>query len=156
MLLLGIGLSNGLHAQETMLATGGNGSGSGGTVSYSVGQVAYTSHTGTNGSVLQGVQQAFEISVITGIGEFEGIDLTVSAYPNPVTNHLVLKVGLPVSLSSQSLRYQLLDMSGKLLESKQVTESETSIGMSHLAEATYLVKVTEGNQVVKTFKIIKN
>jgi len=42
-LLLGLGLT-GLQAQESVNATGGNASGSGGSVSYSVGQVV-TSHT---------------------------------------------------------------------------------------------------------------
>ncbi len=65
-LLLGLGLT-GLQAQTSVNATGGNASGSGGSASYSVGQVVYTTHTGTNGSVAQGVQQPFEISVV-GLG----------------------------------------------------------------------------------------
>ena len=64
-LLLVIGLTR-LQAQETIPAIGGNASGSGGSVSYSVGQAVYTTNTGTNGSVPQGVQQPFEISVETG------------------------------------------------------------------------------------------
>ncbi|MGC8754863.1 MAG: hypothetical protein ACP5QJ_07625, partial [Thermosulfidibacteraceae bacterium] len=67
-LLLGLGLT-GLQAQESVNATGGNASGNGGTVAYSVGQVVYTTNTGTNGSVAQGVQQPFEISVVSGIEE---------------------------------------------------------------------------------------
>lgn len=60
LLLLGLGLT-GLQAQESVNATGGNASGSGGSASYSVGQVVYTTNTGTNGTVAQGVQQPFEI-----------------------------------------------------------------------------------------------
>ncbi len=56
--LLGLGLSE-LHAQEATLASGGNATGSGGSVSYSVGQVVYTTNIGTTGSVAQGVQQAY-------------------------------------------------------------------------------------------------
>jgi len=51
----------GLQAQETIPASGGKASGSGGTASYSFGQVVYTTYTGTNGLVAQGVQQPFEI-----------------------------------------------------------------------------------------------
>lgn len=79
-LLLGLGLT-GLLAQEKIIATGGDASGSGGSVSYSVGQVTYQTHIGTNGSVSEGVQQPYEISIITGIDEAEGINLTVLAYP---------------------------------------------------------------------------
>ena len=39
----------GLKAQETTDASGGEASGSGGTVSYSVGQIVYTTSSGTNG-----------------------------------------------------------------------------------------------------------
>ncbi len=83
-LLLGLGLT-GLQAQTSVNATGTNASGSGGTVSYSVGQVVYTTNTGASGSVAQGVQQPFEISIVTGIEEAKGINLSVSAYPNPTT-----------------------------------------------------------------------
>ena len=91
-LLLGLGLT-GLQAQTAIPATGGNVSGTGGSVSYSVGQVVYTTNTGgANGSVAQGVQQPFEISVVTGIDEANGITLQCSAYPNPTTDFLKLKV----------------------------------------------------------------
>jgi len=152
-LLLGLGLS-GLQAQTAVPATGGNASGSGGTVSYSVGQVAYTTNTGgSNGSVAQGVQQPFEISVITGLEEAKGISLSLSAYPNPTTDFLNLKVE---NYDNTNLSYQLFDMNGKLLESKKITGNQTSIVMSNLVPATYFVKVTESNKEVKTFKIIKN
>ena len=158
-LVLGLGLT-GLQAQESVNATGGNASGSGGSVSYSVGQVIYTTNTGTNGSITQGVQQPFEISVVTGIEEAKSVNLMISAYPNPTTGYLVLKVDASATLSIQSLRYQLYDMNGKLLENKEIKNNETNIDMSNLVPATYFVKVikTQGiaSQEVKTFKIIKN
>ena len=153
-LLLGLGLT-GLQAQTSVNATGTNASGSGGSVSYSVGQVVYTNNTGTNGSVAQGVQQPFEISIVTGIEEAKGINLSVSAYPNPTTDFLNLKVDASTPLSIQSMSYQLYDINGKLLENKKIEGNETSIVMSNLVPATYFVKVTEGNKEVKTFKIVK-
>ena len=153
-LLLGLGLT-GLQAQESVNATGGNASGSGGTVSYSVGQVVYTTNIGTNGSVAQGVQQPYEISVVTGLEEAKGINLTVSAYPNPTTDYLTLEVDASTTLSIQSMAYQLYDMQGKLLQNEKITSNQASIVMSNLVPATYFVKVTESNKEVKTFKIIK-
>jgi len=90
-LLLGLGLT-GLHAQEALPATGGNVSGSGGSVSYSVGQVVYKTHTGTSGTMAQGVQQPFEISVVNGIEEANGISLELSVFPNPVTDFIRLRI----------------------------------------------------------------
>jgi len=151
-LLLGLGLT-GLQAQESINATGGNALGSGGSASYSVGQVVYTTNTGTNGSVAQGVQQAFEISVVTGIEEAKGINLSVSAYPNPTTDYLTLEVK---DVELLNLHFQMYDMNGKLLQNEKITGNQTSIVMSNLVPATYFVKVIQGNKEFKTFKIIKN
>ena len=153
-LLLGLGLT-GLQAQTSVNATGSNASGSGGSVSYSVGQVVYTTNTGASGSVAQGVQHAFEISVVTGLGleQAKGINLSVSAYPNPTTDYLTLSIG---EFDISNLSYQLYDMNGKLLQNAKITGNQTSIAMGNLVPANYFVKVIQGNKEVKTFKIIKN
>jgi len=146
-LLLGLGVIN---AQETVTAAGGEATGTGGTASYSVGQVVYTTNTGTNGSVAQGVQQPYEISVITGINE-TAINLEMIVYPNPTKNYLTLKVEDNVNLS-----YQLYDLQGKVIEDKKVTADNTTIKMEALPKATYFLRVTDNNKTVKTFKVIKN
>ena len=151
-LLLGLGLT-GLQAQTSVNATGGNAAGSGGSASYSVGQLAYTTNTGTNGSVSEGVQQPFEISVVTGLEEAKGINLSVSAYPNPTTDYLTLEVK---DVELLNLHFQMYDMNGKLLQNEKITGNQTSIVMSNLVPATYFVKVIQGNKEFKTFKIIKN
>lgn len=151
-LLLSLGLT-GLQAQEAIPATGGNASGGGGSVSYSVGQVVYTTNTGTNGSVAQGVQQPYEISVVTGIEQAKGINLICSAYPNPTTDFLTLKVDGDVKTQYIASLY---DINGKLLKSKKIVGNETSINMSNLVPATYFIKVSNNNKELKTFKIIKN
>ena len=151
-LWLGLGLT-GLHAQESVNATGGNASGSGGSVSFSFGQVVYTTNTGSNGSVIQGVQQPFEISVVTAIEQTKGINLSVSAYPNPTTDYLTLRIE---EIEISNLLYQLYDMNGKLLQNEKITGNQTSIIMSNLVPATYFVKIIQENKELKTFKIIKN
>jgi hypothetical protein len=151
-LLLGLGLT-GLQAQESINATGGNASGSVGSASYSVGQVAYQTQTDTNGSVAEGVQQPFEISVVSGIEESVGISLTVSAYPNPTTEYLQLNVD---SEDLKDLSFQLYDINGKVLKIDKITGNQTSISMSNLLPATYLLRILQGKNEVKTFKVIKN
>jgi len=146
-LLLGLGVIN---AQETVTAAGGEATGTGGAVSYSVGQVVYTTNTGTNGSVAQGVQQPYEIYVTTSVNQ-TAINLEMIVYPNPTTNYLNLKVEDNVNLS-----YQLYDLQGKVIENKKVTADNTTIKMEALPKATYFLKVTDNNKTVKTFKVIKN
>ena len=152
-LLLGFGLT-GLQAQTSVNATGGNASGIGGSASYSVGQLAYTTNTGTNGSVSEGVQQPFEISVVTGIEEAKDIFLNVSAYPNPTTDYLELKVE---NLQLSELSYKLYDISGKVYQNKEIGNSITKIEMQNLPQGIYFIKVIDTkNKEFKTFKIIKN
>lgn len=156
-LLLGVGGLTSLRAQETITTSGGEASGSGGTVSYTVGQIVYTSETGTNGnSIAQGVQQPYEISEVSGIAESQGINLEVSAYPNPATGYLTVKVDASASLGIQSLEYQLFDINGQLLQTVKATGQETKIEINNLVPATYFVKVLDKEKEIKIFKIIKN
>ena len=150
LLLLGIGF-NQVYAQQASTASSGNASGSGGSVAYSIGQIVYTTNTGTTGSVVQGVQQPYEISVRTGLEE-AGINLNLSAYPNPTTNYLMLQI----DNYDKALSYQLYDISGKLLESNAIVANSTTIKMEQLATGNYFLKVSQNNTFVKTFKIIKN
>jgi hypothetical protein len=152
LLLLVLGLT-GLQAQEALSTSGGNASGSGGTVAYSVGQVVYTTNSGTNGWVAQGVQQQFEFSVVSVIADGEVINLTYSAYPNPTNDFLVLEI--KGNLQTHFIA-SLYDLSGKLLQKKKITENETSIDMNNLLPAIYFLKVIQGSKEVKTFKITKN
>jgi hypothetical protein len=122
-------------------------------VSYSVGQVVYTTHTGTSGSAAQGVQQPFEISVVTGIEEAKDINLVCSAFPNPATDNVKLKAE---NYETENLTYQLYDIRGNLLENKKIEGNETSIVISNLVLGIYFLKVSNNNKEVKTFKIIKN
>jgi hypothetical protein len=150
--LLGLGLT-GLQAQESINAAGGNASGSGGSMSYSVGQIVYTTNTGTNGSAAQGVQQPYEISAVIGIEEFNGTNLHVSIYPNPTTDYLTLSIG---EFVISNLSYQLYDINGKLLQNEIITSHQTSIVISNLVSGNYFIKVLQGDKEVKTFKIIKH
>jgi len=146
-----IGLTN-IKAQETIPASGGNASGSGGSVSYTIGQIVYTTDTATSGSVAQGVQQAFEISVVTEIKEANNITLNCSAFPNPTTDNLILKIE---NFQLSTFNFQLLDINGKLLENKKISSNVTFISMENLIPATYLLKISNSNIEIKTFKIIK-
>ena len=139
-------------AQQAAVAVGGNASGSGGYVSYSVGQIDFTTNTGPNGYVNQGVQQTYEIKVVLGIEE-EQINLDVQVYPNPTTSNLTLNVG---QHELTNLEFQVLDMLGKIIENKKITSTIETIEMDNLPDATYFLTVIYNEQSIKTFKIIKN
>jgi hypothetical protein len=141
-----------INAQETVLVSGGNATGSGGSVSYSVGQILYNTYSGTNGTVAQGVQQPYEISLITGIKEAKDISLEIVVYPNPATDFVKLNIK---NYEIQNLRFQLYDNNGSLLQDKKIESSETNILMGSFVPSIYFLKITDNNKTFKTFKIIK-
>lgn len=151
-LLLGMSLSV-VQAQQAPTATGGSASGSGGSVNYSVGQIAYTTYFSTAGSVAQGVQQPYELSVVTSMKEGNSIHLNLSVYPNPTSDFLTLKVD---DAHMEGLSYQLCDATGKLLEDKKMISAEATISMLNLPDAAYFLKVSSNTTEIKLFKIIKN
>ena len=145
-------------AQESINATGSIASGIGGSASYSVGQIACQTNTGTNGSVAQGVQQPYEILVVAAIEETKSITLSLTASPNPVNDYLQLKIDAPTMFESHSMLFQLYDINGKLIQSNIIASgvTQSAIDMQNLKPATYFLKVIRENKEVKTFKIIKN
>jgi hypothetical protein len=142
-----------LYAQSAIVAAGGNASGSGGSVSYSVGQTSYTTISGTNGTVAQGVQQPFEISVVTATKEGEKITLECLVYPNPTQGHLKLIIVADVI---DNLRFKLYNSNGVLLQNEKIESEETEILLENYSSSIYFLKVMNGNREIKTFKIVKN
>ena len=141
---------NSLWAQQNLNASGGNATGAGGFAAYSIGQIVYTPNMGANGSAVQGVQQPYEISVTTGI-ENKTINLNLLVDPNPTINNFVLQT----ETYSQGISYELFDLTGAVLESKNITSKSTFISTEQFAAGTYILKVNENNKVLKTFRIIK-
>jgi len=141
-----------IKAQSNTLAAGGEAAGSGGNLSYSIGQVDYILATGSGGSASQGVQQPFEIFVL-GIDDHPEINLEIVVYPNPTTSNLKLQIGnFPIN----ELSYQLYDLQGRLLLQQKIRNKVVQIPMEGLATAVYLLDVTENFFPIKSFKIIKN
>jgi hypothetical protein len=142
-----------IHSQESIHhASGGEAIGSGGTVSYTVGLPIYTTYSGAEGEIAQGVQHAFEILMVTGTEE-NGIILEMDVFPNPTTSVLHLRVA---NYGLQDLTCQLYDTHGRLLDRRPVISNMTSIPTEQLAAATYYLQVTNAaGQTLKTFQIIK-
>ncbi len=149
--LLAFGL-NEVQAQGSINTTGGNASGNGGSASYSIGQIVYQMHTGTNGSIAEGVQQPYEISLVTDVGETQQLNHWVTVYPNPTTNKITLKIN-DLNLSGSS--FELYDMTGKLLLSDKIPGNQTSIVLGNLMAGMYFLKVIREGDGMAIIKIIK-
>lgn len=141
------------QGQSTVASSGGNATGDGGSASYTVGQVTFNTYSATNGSVAQGVQQPYEISVLTGIEETEDIVLEYKVYPNPARRSIILNIK---PFETEKMSYRLFDLNGILLQDKKIESDETEISVENLSPALYFLKVIKDNQEVKVFKLIKN
>jgi hypothetical protein len=154
LVLLNIGflLASMTQAQESVNVSGGNATGSGGTVAYSVGQVVYTTNIGSTGSVAQGVQQAYEIFTV-GTKEIE-LNNVLSVFPNPIADNLILQID---DYNNEKLSYQLFDLQGKFLIDGQINAQQTQINTASLPVATYFINVVnQESRIIQSFKIIKN
>ena len=140
-----------IQAQETIPTSGGEATGSGGTVSYSVGQLLSNMNIGSNGTVTQGVQQTIEFVVLSN-PELIALTLSAVTYPNPTTDYIVLSL---TDATLTDLSYAMFDLQGRLVTKAKVEQEATQIAMKNLAIGVYILKINQNNQELKTFKIIK-
>lgn len=147
---------SGLQAQEAITVSGGNAGGQGGSASYTIGQMVYTTNKGNNGTVTQGVQRSYEIVTVDEPNSIPGITLDCSTYPNPTTDYVNLQIENYENYETGNLMYQLFNMGSELIESKKILSRPTIIPMQNLLPGIYFLKVTDGKTGFKTFKIIKN
>ena len=140
------------YAQQSINTANGNGSGNGGVISYSVGQVVYSVNTAATGSITEGVQQPYEISVVSSIETADGVLLSCLAYPNPVSDRLILKVENTVF---NNLSFKLIGPDGRILINKNITDPSTTVAMNDRVPAPYILIIYQKNRAIKTFKVIK-
>ncbi|GAA3624884.1 hypothetical protein GCM10022397_08370 [Flavivirga jejuensis] len=140
-----------ISSQENIPASGGVATGSGGSSSYSFGQLVYTINTGS-GTVSQGVQQAIEHFSLSN-PELTTVNLSAVTYPNPTTDYVVLAIS---DTNLTDLSYVLYDLQGRAVTKGITTQANTQIAMQNLASGTYVLKVNQNSHELKTFKIIKN
>ena len=136
--------------QSNTVSAGGDAEGDNGSVSFSIGQVVYTSAQSATGNINQGVQQPFDVGVVTGVEEL-GINLSV--YPNPTSGLLTLTVD---QAETQPLSFELFDASGRSVASKDNLSASTQISLDAFVSGIYTLSVYRSNKPVKSFRIVRN
>lgn len=137
-------------AQSNIVATGGEATGNGGSVSFSVGQIAVQSNGDGTTSISEGVQQPYEISV-SGVDNYPNITLNAVVYPNPTQGNLQLTMN-NVQLNGEVRAY---DANGKYLFNKKIEGETTFFDLSDYAPGTYYLNLFSGKQMLKSFKVVK-
>ena len=147
-------LATAMFAQSAIVPVGGTASGSGGSATYTVGQIAV--QRASNGSyfIIEGVQQPYEIQVV-GINEYPGIALQAIVYPNPTQHFVQLRI-TNYEIPAEGLTAQLFDANGKFLHEYRITDMETKMDLEIYPTATYQLRVMNGSHLLKTFKVVKH
>ncbi len=147
-------LSNILLAQSAIVPVGGTATGNGGTVTYTVGQVAVQRASGNNTFIIEGVQQPYEIQTV-GVDDYPAITLHAIVYPNPTQHFVQLRIS-NYEMPEGGLSAQLFDANGKFLQQYEVGSMETKMDLEQYPSATYQLRIMDGNKLLKTFKVVKH
>lgn len=152
MVFLFLNLSIGAFSQESINSTGGTATGSGGTTSYSVGQVVYTTKSSASGTLTEGVQQTYTVIDSTGSAGELVIDLEMKVFPNPTLDLVQLTIA---DFDDEALSYVLMDASSKELLRNSVVSQTTILDFLNFESGVYILHVNDTAGRSKIFKIIK-
>jgi hypothetical protein len=136
-------------AQSGTGAAGGDGSGTGGSVSYTIGLTSYSNAATSSALVTEGIQQPYEIFILGSLPTH----FKASVFHNPTNDYVILNVE---NNPLQNLSYALVDITGKVISTKSIIENQTQIPMKSLHSSTYFLNLLMGGKKAKSFQIIKN
>ena len=137
-----------LISQQGVFAGGGNIKAGEGSVSYTVGQVVDGSITYSGYTIYEGVQQPYEIFIISSTKE---TDIKISLSPNPALDYVVLKTDK--LLDNMSLR--LFSADGKEVLFQPIEKDETTISLDTLKGAAYFLVVYVDSYQIKSYTLLK-
>jgi hypothetical protein len=140
------------EGQEAIVVTGGTATGTGGSATYTAGQIVCSTISGTTGFIIQGVQQPYEISIVTAIENTGDITFGCTVYPNPTEGSIRLVIN---PFEDDNIRFRLYDINSILLQDNKIEDKETIISMDNLSSSVYFLKVIKDKLEVKVFKIVK-
>ena len=137
-------------AQSSVAAAGGDSSGSGGNISYSVGQTFYVTK-GSNAELTEGVQQPYEILTLA-TSDVGATEKNISLYPNPVKDILFVDFNEEKFAGAE---YQLFDSQGRMIKKGSFSQKKTELDFRLVPQSIYVIQIFQDGKNIKTFKIIK-
>ena len=116
-------------------------------LSWTLGETITGTVTDGTYTLTQGFQQAN--LKVTGL-EVLNENLFVEAYPNPTSDFLYIK-----SPGIDNLKAELYSLEGKLLQIMDLNTDISQVDFTGLPSGTYILKVKQKEQVLRSFKVIK-
>jgi len=137
-------------AQQAAVATGGEAGGTG-TLSYSVGQPAYTTVSAPGGTLQQGVQQPYAVLPTSLATDTEG-KLLLTAFPNPASHLITVHANTILSPDASA---QVVAADGKLVLQQRLTGVDSQLDLQALAAGSYTLRVLDHDRLLGSFTILK-
>lgn len=136
-----------IHGQQAVVPAGGEATGSGGTVSWTLGQVDYEASQSSGGNVQRGVQQPYEWLVMSAD---EAARPTVSVWPNPTADQVRLEWNEPLPAGA---RFLVSSSTGALIDEGPVTGTTLTIQLERQASGQYVVRIMSRDRILNTLTL---
>jgi hypothetical protein len=113
--------------------------------------VVETSAAGCVGSA-----QVLAVECTVGVGEELVSETGIQIFPNPTRDNIIIEFKNSEGnneLNSGGVRLEVLDISGRIIQTHLITNLRTTLSMDNLAQGTYLLKIH--TPTVRTFNVVK-
>ena len=134
--------------QEVISAQGKSYENSTGSISFTLGEFMNNTFSSADVILTQGFHQSK--IVVVGNQPVLQVDIEILAYPNPAKDYVLLEIE-----KFQDFSYVLIDMTGRIIERREVVSTKTEINFSSLEPSLYVLKVLLNEEDVRSFKITK-
>ena len=135
--------------QNALSAAGGHFKTSGGSTSFTVGQVAYVLKKGTGSYLNEGVQQVYTKKT-TPVEELVYLK-EVQLYPNPTQETMTLILS---SKEDIQVRYTIMDYLGKEIRNGNILSEKSEISLRDLPSGNYFISL-KSKKEIRIFKMVK-
>ena len=136
-------------AQKVISANGGTATAAGTEVSWTIGEPVIATVSDGTTTLTQGFQQSK--LTVTAVNEIQVAGVEIKVYPNPTSDFVTVHF----SKVMEKPTYLLFDLSGRLIQQKNIESTDAKIDMTQFAGGSYILKVNSGQQPLQTFKIVK-
>ncbi len=120
---------------------------------WSIGELVTETYTDAQYTLTQGFHQGTYI--VSSVDENPLLEYSITAFPNPTSDLITLTLKSPFEGGEGDVLITVTDFSGKVLQTKQIHSESEQISFSNYAKGTYSVIVSQNNQFVKSFQIVK-
>ena len=150
-LLIAVMNSSGhIIAQEVVAPAGNHHTTSQGSISWTLGETAICFYSNDQFLLTQGFPHGtIAISTLVEHKEWAAV---FQAYPIPAGDYLLITYQREFD---SPVRFELLGLEGKVIQHGDLLFPETRIDVYHLLPGTYFIRINQHQQLLTTFKIIK-